>query len=201
MPHSAAKALPLSTVRLLTETTSTPLIFLSAFTWITPMAPVPARQIFIECALRVPRPRPPGASYCNSSSDLAPLLFDQPRRVRHRHGANLGFSESRIEEPLGKHREALGDRRIDRLAEVGRDHGARDARFPDVRERQLPRRLRGVGRREAVFDERAEIGELALLVAAQTLRGKLGVRYDDLPDADFLRRADKREDLRPAQMA
>src|SRR5436190_14419063 len=45
--HSAANALPLSCVRLLTATISTPSIFCSAFMWITPMAPVPARQIFM----------------------------------------------------------------------------------------------------------------------------------------------------------
>src|SRR5262245_12068433 len=47
MPHSAANALPLSSVRLFTETTSTSGMFLSAFMWMTPIAPVPARLIFI----------------------------------------------------------------------------------------------------------------------------------------------------------
>ena len=46
-----ANALPLSSVRLATDTTSTPSIFARAFTWISPMAPVPARQIFIDMDL------------------------------------------------------------------------------------------------------------------------------------------------------
>src|SRR2546426_2540937 len=51
IPHWAANAFPLSAVRLLTETTSTPSSFLSAFMWMTPIAPVPAKQILITDSL------------------------------------------------------------------------------------------------------------------------------------------------------
>src|SRR6266511_2029572 len=112
MPHSAANALPLSSVRLLTDTTSTPGIFLSALTWMTPMAPVPARLIFME-----------RESYCNDSSGL---LLDEAGRVGHGHRPHLVGREPRVEQLLGEHREPFRNRRVDRLPEIGRDHGARD---------------------------------------------------------------------------
>ena len=51
MLNFSANALPLSSVRLASDTTSTPSIFARALTWISPMAPVPARQIFIDMDL------------------------------------------------------------------------------------------------------------------------------------------------------
>src|SRR5258708_40122681 len=127
MPHSAEKTLPLSSVRLLTDTTSTPAIFLSAFMWMTPIAPVPARLIFIECGL--PRrpdddPRALGGMIlqCQFSSEWRRLLVDQPRRIRHRHRAHLVSGEASVQQPLREHREAFGNRRIDGLAEIGGAH-------------------------------------------------------------------------------
>src|SRR4026207_735124 len=46
--YSSANVLPLSSVRLAIDTTSTPSIFFRALAWMTPIAPVPARQIFIK---------------------------------------------------------------------------------------------------------------------------------------------------------
>jgi hypothetical protein len=43
----SAKAFALSSVRAAIETTSTSSIFARALTWTSPMAPVPAKQIFI----------------------------------------------------------------------------------------------------------------------------------------------------------
>src|SRR5438128_936532 len=165
MPHSAANALPLSSMRLLTETTSAPGIFLSAFMWMTPIAPVPARQIFIG-----------GRSYTAVTCQSRGLLVEQSCGVRDSHRTHLIGRESGIEQPLCKHREPFGHRRIDRLAKIGRDDRARHAGPPDVGERRLPRRLGRVGRRETMFDDRAEIGELLLLVAGQALRREFGVR-------------------------
>ena len=48
MFHFAANSFALSSVRAAIDTTSTSSIFARALTWISPMAPVPARQIFIE---------------------------------------------------------------------------------------------------------------------------------------------------------
>src|SRR4030095_3536117 len=45
--HFGAKSFTPSAVRPATDTTCTSLIFARALTWISPMAPVPARQIFI----------------------------------------------------------------------------------------------------------------------------------------------------------
>src|SRR3954468_829943 len=46
--HVTANSFAVSSVRAATETISTPSIFASALAWISPIAPVPARQIFIE---------------------------------------------------------------------------------------------------------------------------------------------------------
>src|SRR5512135_3379112 len=109
----------------------------------TPIAPVPARQIFMG---------PLGLLWTRTSGWSRTLLFNQSRRVRDRHRPDLVRREACVEQLMEEHGETLGDRRIDRLAEIGRDHGLCDARFTDVGKRRLPRRLVRVGGREAVLD-------------------------------------------------
>ena len=46
--HLVANSFTPSSVRPATDTTCTSLIFARALTWISPIAPVPARQIFIN---------------------------------------------------------------------------------------------------------------------------------------------------------
>src|SRR5690349_10593148 len=46
--YCSANFLPLSSVRLAIDTISTSGIFASALAWISPMAPVPAKQIFMQ---------------------------------------------------------------------------------------------------------------------------------------------------------
>jgi hypothetical protein len=56
-------------------------------------------------------------------------LLHQSCRVHDGHRSNLVGRESCVEEPLHEHRETVGHRRIDRLAEIGRDHAPRHAGF------------------------------------------------------------------------
>src|SRR5262249_41579828 len=112
MPHSAAKAFPLSAVRLFTETTSTSGIFLRAFMCMTPIAPVPARQIFMECA---PNRRGPCVLCSFPLCPCPDSVFDQPRRIGDRHRSHLLDAEPGVEQLLREHAEALGDGWIDRL--------------------------------------------------------------------------------------
>src|SRR5262245_4999145 len=107
MPYSAANFLPLAGSRLLTDTISTPSIFFSALACTAASAPVPARQIFIS-------------------------VFDETRRIRDRHRADLVGRKPAVEKLLREHRESFRHRRIDGLAEVGRDHRARDAGLANV---------------------------------------------------------------------
>src|SRR4026207_631839 len=100
--YSSANVLPLSSVRLAIETTSTPSIFCRALAWMTPIAPVPAKQIFIANLRKARWAAPPHLPY----PPHQPLLFfNQPRRHRHRHGAHVVGSEPGVEETLGKHGE------------------------------------------------------------------------------------------------
>src|SRR6185436_13327200 len=66
------------------------------------------------------------------------LVTGEPPCVDDRHRAHLILREARAEQAVGHQCEAVLDRRVRDLAEIGREHVALGARGPNGLERRLP---------------------------------------------------------------
>ena len=110
------------------------------------------------------------------------------------------LGEARLEQAIGHQREAVLDRRVRQLAEIGREHVVPGRGRADRVEGLLPRDLSAVDRREAALEQRAPLGELALLVDGNALRRIVRMRHDDVGDSRGERRVDRGVDLGSAQM-
>ena len=113
---------------------------------------------------------------------------------------NLGGRESRVEQFLGKRREALGNRRIGRLAQISGKYRAFDTRLAKVSKELFPGRFIRIIGCEAMLDYRAQRDQFGLFVSAQILRRELGVGDDDAVDTQRARLLHQREYLQSAQV-
>src|SRR5437588_12083348 len=90
------------------------------------------------------------------SESICPVEFilrDQRSRVDYAHAPDLLNGESRIQQDLRKHDEALGYRRVDRLAEVGRKNAAFRTHLANAVQHHFPGRFAGMHGGEAMLDE------------------------------------------------
>src|SRR6187549_3815416 len=101
--HFVAKSFTPSSVRPATETTCTSLTFASAFTWISPIAPVPARQIFIVPPADAGScfPRPARSTQCTSTPIQAHRVVDEQLTLQFRCPRNVWHVVN--EEPIIGH--------------------------------------------------------------------------------------------------
>ena len=119
----------------------------------------------------------------------------------HRHRVHLLLVEAGREQPVGHQPEAVLDRRVRRLAEIGREHRVLGPGGADRLEDALPGDLAGVRRREAALEQGAARGERGLVVDRQALRREVGMRDHDLAHALLERRVDDGEDLVAREVA
>ena len=101
---------------------------------------------------------------------------------------------------VGHQREAVLDRWVRELAEIGREDVPRRARGADRREGLLPRHLAGVDRREAPLEDRALVGKHDLVGDRHALGRVVRMRDQHVRDACRERLLDRHRDLGPAEM-
>ena len=118
-------------------------------------------------------------------------------RVHHRHRVHLLLVEAGCEEPVGHQPEAVLDRRVRHLAEIGREHRVLGPGGADRLVDGLPGDLAGVRRREAALEQGAARGQRGLVVDRQALRREVGMRDDELAHALLERGVHDGEDLVP----
>ena len=100
-------------------------------------------------------------------SDVARImrLRYERGRVRDAMRRTSAAREARVEHLLREHREAFRDRRINRLAQIGREDHALRADLADAVEIGVPGGFVRVHRGEAMLDHRAQVGHFALAPA------------------------------------
>src|SRR5262245_33251357 len=121
----------------------------------------------------------------------------EPACVDDGHRAHLVLREAGLEQPVDHEGEPVLDGRVRALAEVGREHVPLHPSGANGLDGLLPADLARVDRGEAALEHGPAVGELALLVDRNALRGVVRMRHDDARHARGERRLDHRVDLLP----